>query len=359
MRLPLHTAVDSAFKLIDSELSCAKELILSSVRDNVSDAVRNIVSSADNIILRGKMLRPALVLLSARAVGRITDRHIPVAAIVEIIHNATLLHDDVIDEGQKRRGTSTINSLCGNESAVLLGDFLLSRAFTMCADFEPRVIKIISAAAVRICEGELRQVSQKQNWRLTESEYIDIITEKTACLFKTCCELGGLLAGADKASVCSLGSFGQNLGIAFQITDDVLDIVGSESEEGKTLGRDADKNTLTLPTIHLLMTVDESERNSMIKKLTAFAGNKKVLLEVLKSHGSLEYACNKAQVFAAKAVDELAGLKTGDAKEALIETAGFVVDRVIPHLFKNMLSSKNKHSILKENGLTAKKSKIK
>lgn len=328
MRLPLHTAVDSAFKIIDSKLSCAKELILSSVCDNVSAAVRNIVSSADSVILSGKMLRPALVLLSAKAVGRINDRHIPAAAIVEIIHNATLLHDDVIDEGQKRRGTPTINSRCGNESAVLLGDFLLSKAFTMCAGFEPRIIKIIAAAAARICEGELRQISQKQNWQLTELEYIDIITEKTACLFKTCCELGSLLAGADKASVLALSSFGQNLGIAFQITDDVLDITGSESKEGKTLGSDADKNTPTLPMVHLLSVVGSSERKLMIQKLTAFTENKKTLQEMLKSHGSLDYVCNKAQEFTAKAIDDLAALKASDAKKALIEIAGFVVDRV-------------------------------
>jgi octaprenyl-diphosphate synthase len=328
MRLPLHTGVDSAFKLIDSELSYIRELVFSSVHDDTSCAVRNVVSSADNILLSGKMLRPALLLLSAKTVGRITEKHISVAAIVEIIHNATLLHDDVIDEGQQRRGTPTVNSLCGNESAVLLGDFLLSKAFMMCADIEPRVIKIISAAAVRICEGELRQITQKQNWQMTESEYIDIIAEKTACLFKTCCQLGGLLAGADKTTVHALSGFGQNLGIAFQITDDVLDIIGSESREGKTLGSDADQNTPTLPMIHLLSVVEKSKRDPMIANLITSAKAKSKLREILKSHGSLEYACNRARQFVAKAVDELAVLKSGDAKEALIEVARFVVDRV-------------------------------
>ncbi len=276
----------------------------------------------------GKMLRPGLVLLAGRCCGKITDEHIRVAAIVEMIHNATLLHDDVIDEGQKRRGLPTINSLWGNESAVLLGDFLLSRAFKMCAELEPQVARVIAATAIRVCEGELRQVSQRQNWQLSESEYIDIITEKSAALFSSCCYLGGLLARASETQVQSLADFGLNAGIAFQITDDLLDIIGDENKTGKTLGSDVSKHKLTLAVIHLLGAVEEGEKSAVKSKLNAVGESKEALAEMLRCYGSLEYARRRAQEFVGRAVAALAGLKESDAKEALIETARFMASPV-------------------------------
>jgi len=272
----------------------------------------------------GKMLRPGLVLLAGGCCGKITDEHIRVAAIVEMIHNATLLHDDVIDEGQKRRGLPTANSLWGNESAVLLGDFLLSRAFKMCAELEPQVARVIAATAIRVCEGELRQVSQRQNWQLGESEYIDIITEKSAALFSGCCYLGGLLARASKAQVQSLADFGLNAGIAFQITDDLLDIIGDENKTGKTLGSDVSKHKLTLAVIHLLGAVDDP---APIRQSLSSIGVG--LAEMLSRYGSLEYARGRAQEFVDRAVGALASLKESDAKGALIETAKFMAGRVV------------------------------
>jgi octaprenyl-diphosphate synthase len=247
-----------------------------------------------------------------------------------MIHNATLLHDDVIDEGKKRRGLPTINSLWGNESAVLLGDFVLSNVFKMCTQLESRVADVIATAAVRLCKGELRQVVQKHHWQLNEAEYIDVITEKSAVLFSSSCFLGGFLAGASESQAQSLADFGLNAGIAFQITDDLLDIVGDESKTGKTLGSDVDKHKLTLALIHLLKAVDEKEKNTIInsfldRKETQY--DKKALLEILGRHGSLEYARSRAREFAAAAKQALAILKQSDAKDALIETAEFMTDR--------------------------------
>jgi geranylgeranyl pyrophosphate synthase len=283
-----------------------------------------------------------------------------IAAIVELIHNATLLHDDVIDGGQKRRGLPTVNSLCGNESAVLLGDFLLSKAFKICAELGPEITNIIASTAVRVCEGELRQVAQRQNWQLSESEYIDIITEKSASLFRCCCLVGGLLAGASETQVRSLARFGLNAGIAFQITDDLLDIIGDEGKTGKTLGSDIDKNKLTLAVIHLLRTVGERQksavinsylvnpvRNSMAKNNMMQEGDnsdganrevypkgdagceKESLAEMLVRFGSLEYAHSRAQEFVTKALDALTELREGEAKDALTETAKFFGQRAI------------------------------
>jgi len=163
-----------------------------------------------------------------------------------MIHSATLLHDDVIDDGQRRRGAPTINSLCGNESAVLLGDFVLSRVFKMAAGFEPAVATVIAQTAVRVCEGELRQVIQKRNWQLDEAAYIDIITEKSAAFFSGCCRIGAMLAHAPDDAAEALSRYGLYAGIAFQITDDVLDITGDEEQMGKGARNDFETSKLTL-----------------------------------------------------------------------------------------------------------------
>jgi len=332
MQLPAHTNISSVFNLIEDELGRVKKLIneqLAAASEPVSRLLAYVNTHS------GKMLRPGLVLLSYRLVRDTSCEEktqyeaIRVAAIVEMIHNATLLHDDVIDEGQRRRGRPTVNSLWGNESAVLLGDFLLSRVFGMCVDLEAPVTEIIAAAACRTCEGELRQITQRQNWRLSESEYIDIITEKSAAFFCSCCHLGGLLAGTGETETKLLSEFGLNVGIAFQITDDLLDIIGDENKTGKTLGSDADKNKLTLAAIHLLRAVDEEEKTCLISKLRTGKGNKKALAEMLSSYGSLEYAHSRAQEFVAKAIASLTDLRKSDAKDALIETARFVASRAI------------------------------
>jgi len=210
MQSPTHTDISAwapqdkvpAFRLIGEPLSKVRDLIneqltAPSKTGDVNELLEHISSRS------GKMIRPGLVLLAGRCYGEITDNHIRVAAIIEIIHNATLLHDDVIDEGKQRRGLPTVNSLWGNESAVLLGDFLLSRVFKMCAELDSQVANVIAAAAVRLCEGELRQVVQKHNWQLNETEYIDVITEKSAVLFSSSCMLGGLLSGASESQAQS------------------------------------------------------------------------------------------------------------------------------------------------------------
>jgi octaprenyl-diphosphate synthase len=338
MQSPTHTDTPAsapdgkvpAFRLIADQLSRVRNLINQQLTPHAKAG--DINGLLEQISSRsGKMIRPGLVLLAGHCCGKITDKHISVAAIVEMIHNATLLHDDVIDEGKQRRGQPTINSLCGNESAVLLGDFMLSHVFKMCAQLESRVADVIAAAAVRLCEGELRQIVQKHCWQLSEAEYLDVITEKSAVLFSSSCYLGGQLAGADESQIKSLADFGLNAGIAFQITDDLLDIVGDESKTGKTLGSDIDKHKLTLALIHLLKTADEKEKNTIINSFLDRRNaqyDKNALIEMLGRYGSLEYARSRAREFVAAAKQALAGLKQNDAKDALIETAEFMAGRV-------------------------------
>lgn len=317
------------FRLIEDQLEQVKNLINQQLTISAKAADTNrLLEHLKNH--RGKMIRPGLVLLAGSSVGKVTDKHIHVAAIVEMIHNASLLHDDVIDEGQKRRGLPTVNNLWGNESAVLLGDFLLSQVFKMCINLGPKITRIIAATAARTCEGELRQVVERQNWQLNEAEYIEIITEKSATFFSSCCRLGALIAQATKADVESLAHFGLNAGIAFQIADDLLDLIGHESQIGKTIGSDVEKNKLTLAVIHILTVVDQKEKNKIYSNLNqSVKTNRNALLKMLRSYGSLEYANNQAQEFVDKALQSLSGLKQSRAKDALIEAAKFMANRAI------------------------------
>lgn len=350
MQQPAHTDISDssscyeipAFRIIKEQLRQVKELMDEQLTTRVfslkggrpeKPAGGDVDRLFEYVRSRsGKMIRPALVLLAAGCCGDITDEHIRVAAMIEMIHDATLLHDDVIDHGKRRRGKPTLNSLWGNESAVLMGDFLLSRVFRLCAEIKPELITLIATSAVRLCEGELKQVMQRSNWQLSESEYINVITEKSAVLFSSCCSIGAILAGAGESSVRALTEFGLNTGIAFQITDDLLDIVGDENDTGKTSGNDIQQCKLTLAVIHLLDIVEESERNKIIRSFLEIdnAGCDKVkFAEVLNRAGSLEYARNRAQEYVGRAIRALDGIGDNDAKSALIETARFVADREI------------------------------
>lgn len=331
-----------AFKLITESLCQVRRLIYQQLTTSQSsvegltslpprrrpEEVNRLVEYINN--RSGKMIRPGLVLLSGLCCDKMTEGHIRVAAIIEMMHNATLLHDDVIDDGQVRRGAPTINNLWGNETAVLLGDLLLSRIFTMSAELESSTSRIIAEAAVRLCEGELKQTVQKNKWQLTESEYIEAITEKSAVLFSIACYLGGLLANASPSQASSLAEFGLNAGIAFQLTDDVLDIVGDESKTGKTLGSDVGTHKLTLAVIHLLGSVDESERNVIIDTQLE---NKEIqhdrdpLIKMLDRFGSLDYARHRSREYVTAAIDAVSDLERNPAREALVEMAEFMTNR--------------------------------
>ena len=192
----------SPLGIVAPQLGQVQELIDEQLRQ-CDEMVRRLTGHINAV--GGKMLRPGLVLVAGAATGRITQEHIRVGAMVEMIHSATLLHDDVIDAGQLRRGIPTVNSIWGNECAVLLGDFLLSRVLAMCSQAEPTVVERLATAASRVCRGELRQTMQKRNIGLSEGEYIEIIKNKCASLFSVCCELGAILAGAEASEASALG----------------------------------------------------------------------------------------------------------------------------------------------------------
>ncbi len=315
-----------SFRRIDLPLRQVRRLICRSLQTRATQA--ELASFFDHLRAGGgKMLRPGMVLLAGECFGTLTEEHIQVSAMVEMLHHATLLHDDVLDEGGQRRGVPTANCLWGNESAVLLGDFLLSQVFRMAAELGSPVARILAQIAAQVCEGELRQTLHRRNWQLSEAQYLEIITDKSASFFGGCCRLGAMLSHADEGRIEAVAQFGLRAGIAFQVTDDLLDIAGDETHTGKTLQSDFAKDKPTLAVVHLLRTLDAARRAQVRALLESPDGTGRELAVLLERAGSLRYAREQAAEYVARAVRALAEVPSSPAKEALIETARFMANR--------------------------------
>jgi len=278
---------------------------------------------------RGKMLRPMLVLLSGRACGEINDAHTVLATVVEMVHMATLVHDDVLDEAELRRKGATINHLRGNEAAVMLGDYLISHSFHLCSSLDSQLAsRLIGRTTNRVCEGELLQIDNRNNLDLTEETYLEIITRKTASLCATCCLLGASYAGANESVVEQLEHYGLSLGTAFQIQDDILDIVGNPQTVGKTLGSDVEKGKMTLPMIHFLRTAPAEHRLLLRSLLQGNDADKaERIRNLILPSGSIDYARAKARQFVDEARSSLKCLKDTEPRRVLDTMAEFVVSR--------------------------------
>jgi octaprenyl-diphosphate synthase len=278
---------------------------------------------------RGKRLRPTLLLLTARACGGVRPAHHVLAAVVEMIHTATLVHDDVLDGAAVRRHVKTVNAGWGNQASVLLGDYLFTYAFHLSSTLDDvRACRLIGAATNRVCAGELQQVCERGNLALGEDEYFQIIDAKTAELTACCCRLGALYAGAAADVVESLARFGRHLGVAFQIADDLLDLVGEERATGKSLGSDVEQQKLTLPLIRLLATAPTETAGRVRQLLRGADGRKRELLyPYLLESGALAYARRRAEEHAGRARAELACLPPSEGRALLDSLPERVVNR--------------------------------
>jgi octaprenyl-diphosphate synthase len=294
---------------------------LASARPGVSQLLAHLAH------YRGKRLRPALLLLTARACGRVTAAHHTLGAVVEMIHTATLVHDDVLDGATVRRHVTTVNAGWGNQTSILLGDYLFTHAFHLASTLDDvRACRIIGAATNRVCEGELHQGVERGNLALGEDQYLDIIEGKTAELTACCCRLGGLFSGAGTEVVEGLARFGRWLGIAFQIADDLLDLVGEERNTGKSLGTDLEQQKLTLPLIHLLQKAPPDLACRLRQILLSPVNHKREALRpYLAESGALGYARHRAEDFAARARRELDCLSPSPCR-GILET---LTDRVV------------------------------
>jgi octaprenyl-diphosphate synthase len=278
---------------------------------------------------RGKMLRPTLLLLSGRACGQVGDAHVVLATVVEMVHMATLVHDDVLDEAELRRKGATLNHLKGNEAAVLLGDYLISHSYHLCSSLDSqRASRLIARTTNELCEGELLQLENRNNLDLSEQTYLEIIRRKTARLCATCCHLGAAFAGVDEALVQRLETYGLSVGMAFQIQDDILDIVGDAATVGKTLGLDVEKCKLTLPMIHFLRSAP-AEHRSLLRSLLRDVDPDKAekIRNLIAPSDSIGFARSRARKLVDRATQALQLLPDTPARHALEQIAQFVLHR--------------------------------
>lgn len=280
-------------------------------------------------LLGGKRLRPALLLLAAQCAGQVREEHDTLGAVVEMIHTATLVHDDVIDEADQRRHLATVNARWDNEASVLLGDFLFTHAFYLASTLPTTLAcRLIGHATNIVCEGELRQKGSRAQFELSEAEYLSIIEAKTAELCAVSAELGAHYAGATSDEAQRLADYGRYLGIAFQIADDMLDLSGDEATVGKSLGTDLAKQKPTLPVIRLLQIATPTDRQ---RALAILQGGDPAavaqLVPLLEQYATIEYSRQRADAFAAQAVEQLEGFASSAARDTLRVLAEFVVNR--------------------------------
>jgi octaprenyl-diphosphate synthase len=326
-RTPEHQGLLSAvYAPIAAELAEAERIFESELGSRLP-FVQHLVEHCAH--LRGKRLRPALLLLTAQACGGVRPAHPVLAAVVEMIHTATLVHDDVLDLAVIRRHAATVNAEWGNETAVLMGDYLFTHAFHLAASLDSTLAcRWIGRATNLVCEGEMQQIHNRGNLELDEATYLTIVRGKTAELTAVSCRLGAHYAGAPGETVEALAGFGRDLGVAFQITDDVLDLCGEERTTGKTLGTDLEQQKLTLPLIRLLNTLSAAEAEVIRSLLSdARADRRRDLRPYLEASGALDYAWGCAQQFANRAMTALEILPDSAARSVLRSLAACVVRR--------------------------------
>jgi octaprenyl-diphosphate synthase len=300
------------------------------IRARLSSDVVLINQIAEHIIGGGgKRLRPMLVLLAAQAAGYRGTNEALLAAIVEFIHTATLLHDDVVDESDLRRGRKTANALWGNAASVLVGDFLYSRSFQLMVEADDmRVMRILADATNRIAEGEVLQLLNVHNPDVDEVAYLRVIERKTAVLFSAATQLGGLLAGVPDAQEQALASYGMNLGFAFQIADDVLDYVSDAGTLGKNIGDDLAEGKATLPLIYAIERAPAAQAASLKRAIeTGGLDSLDNIVAAIRDTGSIERARKRAQDYAGAAKAALAHIAPSQARDALIALADYSLQR--------------------------------
>ena len=325
---PASPSIDPLVDLVAADMDRVNAAILARTGSEVAmipEVANHLINSG------GKRLRPMLTAAMAKLAGYPGDGHTKLAAAVEFMHTATLLHDDVVDESEMRRGKMAARMLWGNEASVLVGDFLLGQAFKMMVEVGSlRALEILSAAAAIIAEGEVMQLEAAKNTATTEDEYLAVIRAKTAELFAAACEVGPVLAAKPKAEQAACRSFGMNLGIAFQLVDDALDYGGKSAKLGKNIGDDFREGKITLPVVLSFRRGSESERTFWRRTLEqgeVADTDLETALGLMTRHRALEDTVKRAQHYGAIAKDALALFPDSPMKAALAETVEFCVGR--------------------------------
>lgn len=299
------------------------------IRARLESDVALVRTVADYIVgAGGKRLRPAVLLLVTRALGYEGPHRHELAAVIEFIHTATLLHDDVVDDSDLRRGRATANVAFGNAASVLVGDFLYSRAFQMMVEARNlRVLQILADATNRIAEGEVLQLLNVHDLSVDEARYMNVVERKTAALFEAAARIGAVIASADGAMEEACASYGASLGTAFQIADDILDYSGNSQDIGKRLGDDLREGKLTLPLIHALASASTEERATIEAAIAQGGGDFGQIARIIRRNGSVEYARQCALVQIRRAQSSAAKLQPSAFQACLLDLAAFALGR--------------------------------
>ncbi len=319
--------LEQIYRPVASDLSALDALLrreLATADPFIGELVGHVLTT------RGKLIRPALALLSAQACGGADEQRMWLAGTVELIHIASLIHDDVIDASDLRRGISTVNVLWGNQVAVLLGDYLFATAFDLVSRIRhPEVAPTIAQAAVRMSHAEITAVKTGGEPHEDEDTYFSIIDGKTSALFSAACRAGALIAGAPREAVDAMAEFGRQWGMSFQITDDTLDLTGDPQALGKPIGSDIDSGKITLPVIAVLRQAGDDDRQRLRALLRGAdrEGNLAELRALLHRYGGVRYALDAARAYADRATAALEAIPASQAKESLRDLAAFVLVR--------------------------------
>ncbi|UGQ47315.1 octaprenyl diphosphate synthase [Massilia endophytica] len=320
----------SSQNTITSTIAADMDAVNTVIRERLHSEVALVNQIAEYIISAGgKRIRPVLVLLVANAYAYKGAAHHELAAVVEFIHTATLLHDDVVDESSMRRGRQTANALFGNAASVLVGDFLYSRAFQMMVSLNNmRVMQILSDATNVIAEGEVLQLLNMHDPDVNEESYLRVIRSKTAKLFEAAAELGALISGCNDNQIAAAGEYGRSLGTAFQLIDDVLDYAGDATEIGKNVGDDLREGKPTLPLIYLMENGTDEQRQ-LVRSCIENGDEQHfdTILAAITTSGALEYTRRAAEVAGQRAIDAIADMPESPYKDSLLHLARFAVDR--------------------------------
>ena len=323
-----EAGITALLKLVKPDMARVDATILSRAASHVSmipDVAQHLIASG------GKRLRPMLTLAAAGLCDYAGEGHIKLAAAVEFMHTATLLHDDVVDESDMRRGKLAARMLWGNEASVLVGDFLLGQAFKMMVEVGSLpCLDVLSSAAVVIAEGEVMQLSTAKDTQTSEDDYLAVVRAKTAALFGAACEVGAILGGRPRADTAACRSYGLNLGIAFQLIDDALDYGGTAATLGKNVGDDFREGKITLPIVLAFRRGSEKERDfwrKTVERGDIAEGDLDVAVALLRRHRALEHTAERARHYGAMARDALELFPASAWKHALIDVVDFCINR--------------------------------
>lgn len=320
--------MQSALNIIGDDL----KLVEQQFRNDLESDVPLIRKVGEYVLSSGgKRVRPALLLLAARMCGYGGDKAVPLASVIEFIHTATLLHDDVVDSATLRRGIASANTLWGNEASVLVGDFLFSKSFSLMIRVGSLdILRVISDATTVIAEGEAVQLLCTGDLELTEDRYIDVVRSKTAILMSAACETGAILGGVPAEKQQALAAFGMDLGIAFQLMDDILDYTATEDEFGKCIGHDLEEGKITLPLIRTLAQCTESERviiAGVVERDEMTLDEFRTVSALVSKYGGIEYTVKAARACISRCSEHLKAFEPSPIRDAMLGLSEYVVTR--------------------------------